>query len=184
MYFENDQEQITIYCNRRPNKRKCKNVTFLIGLFHENELIFRNYFFAENGILSINVMPTLEDTVTIHGSQDSLLGAWHGTESIPVEITGPLFDSGGLYTFEIEIRTIDEPTNIIESSDVYTADLTIVETSTFIEKDSQNNDVEFGLKSYFEKISNFEYDSDAKQVTFEMPFDWERKQGFTCFCST
>ncbi|MGH1521432.1 MAG: PEFG-CTERM sorting domain-containing protein, partial [Nitrosopumilus sp.] len=113
---------------------------------------------------------------TIHGSQDSLLGAWHGTESTPVEITGPLFDSGGLYTFEIEIRTIDEPTNIIESSDVYTADLTIVETTTFIEKDSQNNDVEFGLKSYFEKISNFEYDPDVKQVTFEMPFDWRESK--------
>ena len=176
MYFENDQEKITITATEDQTKENAKNVTFLIGLFHENELIFRNYFFAENGILSINVMPTLEDTVTIHGSQDSLLGAWHGTESTPVEITGPLFDSGGLYTFEIEIRTIDEPTNIIESSDVYTADLTIVETSTFTEKDSQNNDVEFGLKSYFEKISNFEYDPDIKQVTFEMPFDWRESK--------
>lgn len=176
MYFENDEEQITITATEDQTKENAKNVTFLIGLFHENELIFRNYFFAENGILSINVMPTLEDTVTIHGSQDSLLGAWHGTESTPVGITGPLFDSGGLYTFEIEIRTIDEPTNIIESSDVYTADLTIVETTTFIEKDSQNNDVEFGLKSYFEKISNFEYDPVAQQVTFEMPFDWRESK--------
>ncbi len=176
MYFENDQEQITITATEDQTKENAKNVTFLIGLFHENELIFRNYFFAENGILSINVMPTLEDTVTIHGSQDSLLGAWHGTEFTPVEITGPLFDSGGLYTFEIEIRTIDEPTNIIESSDVYTADLTIVETSTFVEKDSQNNDIEFGIKSYFEKITNFEYDSDTKQVTFEMPFDWRESK--------
>ena len=30
------------------------------------------------------------------------------SESNPIEITGPLFDSGGLYNFEIEIRTIDE----------------------------------------------------------------------------
>ena len=176
MYFENDQEQITITATEDQTKENAKNVTFLIGLFHENELIFRNYFFTENGILSINVMPTLEDTVTIHGLEDSLLGAWHGTESNPIEITGPLFDSGGLYTFEIEIRTIDEPTNIIESSEVYTADLTIVETTTFIEKDSQNNNVEFGLKSYFEKISNFEYDPMAKQVSFEMPFDWRESK--------
>ena len=25
----------------------------------------------------------------IHGEQDSLLGAWHGTESSPIEIAGP-----------------------------------------------------------------------------------------------
>ena len=176
MYFENDQEQITITATESKTKENAKNVTFLIGLFHENELIFRNYFFTENGILPIIVEPTLEDKITIHGTQDSLLGAWHGNDSGPVIITGPLFDSGGLYTFEIEIRTIDEPTNIIEDSGVYNADLSIVETNTFIEKDSENNDVEFGLKSYFEKISNFEYDSETKQVTFEMPFDWRESQ--------
>ena len=67
-----------------------KMLHFLIGLFHENEMIFRNYFFAEDGILSIKVTPTQEGTVTIHGEQDSLLGAWHGTESNPIEITGPI----------------------------------------------------------------------------------------------
>ncbi|MEE8383378.1 MAG: PEFG-CTERM sorting domain-containing protein, partial [Nitrosopumilus sp.] len=176
MYFENDQEQITITAIEKETKENAKNVTFLIGLFHENELIFRNYFFAEDGILPINVIPTQEGEVTIHGEQDSLLGAWHGTESNPIEITGPLFNSGGLYNFEIEVRTIDEPTNIIENSGIYNADLSIIETISFIQKDTENLDVQFSVKSYFDKISNFEYDSEAKQVTFEMPFDWSEKQ--------
>ena len=93
--------------------------------------------------------------------QDSLLGAWSGTESNPVEITGPLFNSGGLYTFEIEVRTIDEPTNVIENSGVYEADLTIVESVSFPQKDQNNQDVEFSTKSYFDSISNFNYDSDG-----------------------
>ncbi len=111
-----------------------KNVTLLIGLFHDNEMIFRNYFFAEDGILSIKVIPTQEGKVTIHGEQDSLLGAWHGTESNPIEITGPMFNSGGLYNFEIEVRTIDEPTNIIEDSGIYNADLSIIETTLLSSK--------------------------------------------------
>ena len=176
MYFENDQEQITITAIEKKTKENAKNVTFLIGLFHENKMIFRNYFFAEDGILSIKVIPTQEDTITIHGEQDSLLGAWHGTESNPIEITGPLFDSSGLYKFEIEVRTIDEPTNIIEDSGTYNADLSIVEIISYTQEDTKNNDVEFRLKSYFDKISNFEYDSEAKQVVFEMPFDWSEKQ--------
>ena len=176
MYFENDQEQITITAIEKETRENAKNVTFLIGLFHNNEMIFRNYFFAEDGVLPIKITPTQEGKVTIHGQQDSLLGAWHGTESNPIEITGPIFTSGGLYNFEIEVRTIDEPTNIIEDSGIYNADLSIVETTSHIQKDTENHDVQFRLKSYFDKISNFEYIPEAKQITFEMPFDWSEKQ--------
>lgn len=176
MYLENNQEQITITAIEKETRENAKNVTFLIGLFHENELIFRNYFFAEDGILSIKVTPTQEGEITIHGVQDSLLGAWHGTESNPIEITGPLFNSGGLYNFEIEVRTIDEPTNIIEDSGIYNADLSIIETISYIQKDAENHDVKFSVQSYFDKISNFEYDPEVNQVTFEMPFDWKEKQ--------
>jgi len=176
MYFENDQEQITITAIEKETRENAKNVTFLIGLFHDNEMIFRNYFFAEDGVLPIKITPTQEGKVTIHGQQDSLLGAWHGTESNPIEITGPLFNSGGLYNFEIEVRTIDEPTNIIEDSGTYNADLSIIETTSHIQKDAENHDVQFSSMSYFDKIFNFEYDSEAKQVTFEMPFDWSEKQ--------
>jgi len=176
MVFENEQEQITITATEKKTKENAKNITFLIGLFHDDKMIFRNYFFAENGILPIIVRPTQDNEITINGEQDSLLGAWHSTESNPIEITGPLFNSGGLYNFQIEIRTIDEPTNIIENSGIYNADLSIIETISFIQKDSENNDVKFRSKSYFDTISNFNYDSKAKQITFEMPFDWSEKR--------
>ncbi|QLH03601.1 peptidase [Nitrosopumilus cobalaminigenes] len=178
MYFESDQEgQITITATEDETKENAKNVTFLIGLFHKDDMIFRNYFFTDNGVLPIKITPQQGyDNFVIKGEQDSLLGAWYGTESNPIEIVGPLFTSGGLYNFEIEVRTIDEPTNIIEDSGVYNADLSLIETVSFIEQDSENNDVEFRSKSYFDTISNFEYNPDAKEVTFEMPFDWSEKQ--------
>jgi len=178
MYFEKDQEgQITITAIEDETKENAKNVTFLIGLFHKDDMIFRNYFFTDNGVLPIKITPQQGyDNFVIKGEQDSLLGAWYGTESNPIEIVGPLFTSGGLYNFEIEVRTIDEPTNIIENSGIYNADLSLIETISFIEQDSDNNKVEFRSKSYFDTISNFVYDSEAKQVTFEMPFDWSEKQ--------
>ena len=176
MYFENEQEQIILTATNNETDETAKNVTYLIGIFYQGEMILRNYFFTEDGILPIIVTPTNDGDITIVGEKDSLLGAWYGTESNPVEITGPIFNSGGLYTFEIEIRTIDEPTNIIENSGVYTADLTIVESKSFPQKDQNNQDVEFGTKSYFDSISNFQYDSDKKEVTFEMPFDWNESK--------
>ena len=177
MSFEQTSEkQITITATEDETKENARNVTFLIGLFHENKMIFRNYFFASDGVLPIKVNPTQEGEITIHGEQDSLLGAWHGTESNPIMISGPIFNSGGLYNFEIEVRTIDEPTNIIENSGVYNADLSIADSTEFLQKDAQNQNVQFKIKSYFDNISNFEYDPIAKQVTFEMPFDWSEKQ--------
>jgi hypothetical protein len=47
MYFENQQDQITITATEDETKENAKNVTFLIGLFHKDEMIFRNYFFAQ-----------------------------------------------------------------------------------------------------------------------------------------
>ena len=176
MYFENSQEKITITATDNETDESVNNVTYLIGIFYNDEMILRNYFFTENGVLPIIVTPTDNGDITIIGEQDSLLGAWSGTESNPIEITGPLFNSGGLYTFEIEVRTIDEPTNVIENSGVYEADLTIVESVYFPQKDQNNQDVEFSTKSYFDSISNFNYDSDAKEVTFEMPFDWNESK--------
>jgi hypothetical protein len=176
MYLDDDKEQIIITATEDETKENAKKVTFLIGLFHDDEMIFKNYFFAEDGILPIKLIPTQEGKVTIHGEQESLLGAWYGNESNPITIASPIFNSGGLYNFEIEIKTIDDPTNIIEDSGTYNADLSIIESTEFFQKDAKNIDVKFQVKSYFDKISKFEYDPEAKQVTFEMPFDWSKKQ--------
>ena len=172
MYFENPQEKITITATDNETDETAKNVTYLIGIFYNDEMILRNYFFTENGVLPIIVTPTDDGDITINGEQDSLLGAWSGTESNPGEITGPVFTSGGLSTWESEGRAIDEPPHVIENSGVYEADLTIVESVSFPQKDQNNVDVEFSTKSYFDSISNFNYDSNVKEVTFEMPFDW------------
>jgi len=175
--FENKNEnQITIIAMDKETKGNAKNITFLIGLFHENKMIFRHYFFTSDGILPIKVKYTNENDITIHGEQDSLLGAWYGTEKKPLEISGPIFDSGGLYNFEIEIRTIDDPKNIIQGTQTYYADLIVPEITQFLQKDSKKQDIPFKIKSYFDKIEKFEYDPIKKQVSFEMPFDWRENQ--------
>ena len=63
LYFENEQEQITITATDNETEENAKNVTFLIGLFQSNEMIFRNYFFAEDGVLKIKVAPSQDDEI-------------------------------------------------------------------------------------------------------------------------
>ncbi len=173
MYFDESEDKIiNIIAYDKEAKENAKNVTFLIGLFHKNEMIFRNYFFTSNGNLSIHINPTKDQETIIIGERDSLLGAWYATESKPIELVGPVFDSGGLFHFEIELRTIDEPTNIVENLGTYVVDVSMVETTSYQQKDLKGNNVDFKMKSYFDKITSFQYDPQKNLVTFEMPFDW------------
>ena len=78
--------------------------------------------------------------------------------------------------FEIEVRTIDEPKNIIEKSPIFRADVSILETATFSEQNLDGTPVDFRIKSYYDKISNFDYNPEKKTVTFKIPFDWSEQR--------
>ena len=172
MRFDAGEKQVTITATEEKTGESAKNVTFLVGLFHGGEMILRNYFFAEDGRLAINVIPADTDGIEIRGRQGGPLDAWSASDGKQLEISGPVFQTGGLYTFEIEIRTIDEPDNIIETREVSRADLSVIDTAEFV---MQDGDIVFGVKSYFERISDFAYDPETRTVTFEMPFDWSEK---------
>ncbi|MBM2852280.1 MAG: hypothetical protein HW420_827 [Candidatus Nitrosotenuis sp.] len=58
---------------------------------------------------------------------------------------------------------------------MYVADITIPTKQKFDEKDKSGNDITFGVKSYYDKISNFGYDSNTNIASFEMPFDWNEQ---------
>jgi len=172
-YFDELEEKyITVTAIDEKTKENVENVTFLIGLSHNNQIILRNYFFTPDGSLIINVIPSAAPLTKITAEKDSLLGAWYATDSQPIQLEGPIFQSGGLFNFEIELRTIDEPTNIVENLGIYSVDVSMVETTSYNEKDKEDNEVNFSVKSYFDKLSSFNYDPQKNIVTFEMPFDW------------
>jgi len=98
---ESNDKVITITAIDKETKENVKNVTFLIGLFHENQIIFRNYFFTPDGNLLIHVIPTEQGKTKIIAEKDPLLGAWSATDSQPIQLEGNVFESGGLFNFEI-----------------------------------------------------------------------------------
>ncbi len=152
-----------------------KNITYHISLFHEGNLIFSDYFFAEDCIVDIQVNPTADGQIQFRGEKNVETNAWHETESTPIELVGPVLNSGGLYHFEIKILTIDDPKNIVESPQTYVADVTIVTDQSYEKVDKNGNDIKFGIISYYDKISEFDYEPNTNTVYFEMPFDWGEK---------
>jgi len=175
-YFDESVDKvITITAVDKETKQNVKNVTFLIGLSHNNQIILRHYFFTPDGSLLINVIPSDVPVTKITAEKDTLLEAWYATDSQPILLEGAIFQSGGLFNFEIELRTIDEPTNIVENLGVYSIDVSMIETTDYQQQSKDGDLVNFKMKSYFDKLSKFNYDSQNNLVTFEMPFDWSEK---------
>lgn len=152
-----------------------ENITYHISLFHEGNLIFNDYFFAEDGKVTIQVNPTVDGQIQFRGEKNVETNTWYETESTPIELVGPVLNSGGLYHFEIEVLTIDDPKNIVESPQTHVADVTVVTDQSYEKVDNNGNNVEFGIISYYDKISEFDYEPNTNSVYFEMPFDWGEK---------
>ena len=168
LYFEKtENKKITINAYDKETGTNVENITFLLAVFHNNELIVSDHFFAPQGVLSIDMIPTQETESRISGQQNSF-GAWYDTGSESIQILSSSFDKGGLFHFEITITEIDGTTSVLADS-VRMVDVSTVETSHYEE------DTTFQITSYFDNISYFDYKSDENVVEFEMPFDWSEQ---------
>ncbi|MEK6956294.1 MAG: peptidase, partial [Thermoproteota archaeon] len=79
LYFEKtENKKITINAYDKETGTNVENITFLLAVFHNNELIVSDHFFAPQGVLSINMIPTQETESKISGQQNSF-GAWYDT---------------------------------------------------------------------------------------------------------
>ncbi|HWP78242.1 MAG TPA: peptidase [Candidatus Nitrosotenuis sp.] len=170
-FEESVEKKIIVTTSDAVTNLNLDDVTMSIGLYHDGNLIFEDYFFADDGKIVINVRPT-ESEPKIIADWNRDIGAWYAVESNPAELVGSVFATGGLYHFEIILESINNSEKGLANIGTFVADVTLTTSHFYDQKDWNGNTVEFGVKSYYDKISSFEYDSDAKTVTFEMPFDW------------
>ena len=85
------------------------------------------YFFAQDGDLIIDIQSNNEPPVKVIGEVQYSFSAYvtlgseykpglaeeNLTSVTPLQIIGPIFDTEGIYTFDIELRTIDNANNVI-----------------------------------------------------------------------
>ena len=173
-FSEFSEKRIIVTTSDAVTNLNIDNVTLLIGLYHEGNLVFKDSFFASDGTIIIGVKPSGGKTEIV-GNWDSDTDAWYATESKPIELVGHVFGSGGLYHFEIELRTIDNPKNVLENQGPFIADVTLTTNQPYGKQDKDGNAVNFGIRSYYDKASSFDYDSGTNSIYFEMPFDWNEK---------
>ena len=188
-FANSDNKKIKISTFDKNTQVEVLNVTYFLGLYKDEENLFREYFFSQDGQLVLDIELTTSDEIKITGEQQYAHNAYvmSGsnyspdvsnqvlTSNTPIQITGPIFDTDGIYTFNIELRTIGNTDDWIWSLSDIISEVSVIETTYHDKKTLDGKNTEFRVKSYYDSITSFDYDPIKKLATIIMPFDWSEK---------
>ncbi len=170
---ENDDQQISISFIDFNSKVTLRDVTFLIKSERGTQFLFEKEFQADNGFIVFNFVSEDTESIQVVEEEDgNIFGSLLGLDSRLVHVKGPKLSEGGLYKFDISILTADGYSKKLDEPIVFRSGISIAQT-----KDHEIDDPNFGKQTiqsitYYDEISNFQYDSNAREISFSMPFDW------------
>jgi len=99
-----------------------ENVTYLMTITKNNEVLFTNYFFAEDQLI-IHLNDEHNNKMKIFGERKYEYDALIMNPEIPISIYGSFLEPGSNYEFEISLRSIHDRENLIFLNGFY-AELT------------------------------------------------------------
>ncbi len=168
-----DDQQISISLIDFDSKITLRDVTFLIKSERGEQFLFEKEFKADNGFLVFNFISEDTDSIIVNEkNNDDLFGSLLGLESRLIDVKGPKLSEGGLYKFDISILSADEYSKKLEIPLVFNAGISIAQTTThdFIDPSFGKQNIQ--IVTYYDEISNFQYEPELKQISYFMPFEW------------
>ena len=165
--------QITISLFETESSDGISNVSFEVVLIKNDQQLFKNNFKGDDGILIMNLIPSDDSNVKIINQET--VASFLGLASDQFNLKGSVFENGGLYKFTVKILTVNNYDNLLSEPVEYELGISIPET-TYYEIDDRNfGKQELGIITYFDQITEFNYDQSNKQIKFSFPFDWDQK---------
>lgn len=169
----NDDQQISISFIDFDSKITLRDVKFLIIAERGEKFLFEREFDADNGFLVFNFVSEDTDEIIVEEESGSnLFGSLLGLESRMIHVKGPNLSNGGLYKFDVYVLAADGYSNVLAEPLEFNAGISIAQTTSHT-----INDENFGLQTvdvitYYDEISNFQYNSELREISYTMPFEW------------
>lgn len=170
-FSKSAQKQITMTATDSITNQNM-NVILLVALYHEGSQVFREYFATTDGTIKINVNPTTDSQTKISGQKEKTFGAWFGTAEKPLAMSGPILNTGGLYRFDVEVKSLDSTPVQNQAFSTY---IVVTTDHQFDRQDRGGKSIQFEIKSYYDQISGFDYAPQTNSITFDMPFEWSEQ---------
>jgi hypothetical protein len=150
------------------------HVTYLIAISKDDKQLLQERFHDDSSNLSIKIIPKDTDKVAVQGSNFGDLGWMKNTDLFPLKVEGPIFLSGGLYKFHIEVLTINADSNKLTIPVKFDASISLAQKTDHTIS-YQNKDYSLGVMSYYDVIQDFKFDESSRTVSFSMPYDWSQE---------
>ena len=136
---ELDNKKIKISTYDNTHNEYVQNVTYFLSISKNNENLLNSYFFAQDGVLILDVQPNNDPLIKVIGEKQYDNNAYvmpgskytvemfgeNLTSITPLQITGSIFNIDGIYTFDIELVTIDSRDNWVYSLSGFHYEVTI-----------------------------------------------------------
>lgn len=136
---ELDNKRIKISTYDNTYNEYVHNVTYFLAISTNNENLLSEYFFAQDGVLILNVQPNNDPLIKVIGEKQYDNNAYvmpgskytvemfgeNLTSVTPLQIVGSIFNTDGIYTFDIELITIDSRDNWVYSLSGFHYEITI-----------------------------------------------------------
>lgn len=169
---EDPERYIAIKLTESKSEAVVEHVTYAFEIIKDDKQIFRNLFHDDLGNLVIKTINDGSSKIEIIGDKSPAIEAWMRTATEPVIMTGPVFTSGGLYDYKVEILTVDSDFNFLDKRMELVGAISLAEYNTYQVTDSEKNSHEVNVISYFDTINDFKFNSNS--MSFSMPFDWNQ----------
>lgn len=165
---------VTLQLYDTKTKIPVKDVTFLVEASKDGKGLFKRIFERDKGFLSLIVHTTNSDQVSFDDGNPlvNLIKSIIGEKSGTVTINGPIFGTGGLYRFHVELSSIDSYQNKLTPAVKYDPSISIPDTTSHQVSSQSLGSQEIKITTYYDTINNFSYQTEKKAIKFEMPFDW------------
>jgi len=166
--YDTEIRQITIDLSKTSTRELIKETTFSVELIKGDEVLLVNNFERDDGVLIMNLVPSEDEDVQV--INEETFASVFGLASDQFNVKGKVFESGGLYEFNIKILTIDSYSNVLPDPIEYYLGISIPETTYYEINDDGFGKQQVGIITYYDQILDFEYNQTS--IKFMFPFDW------------
>ena len=153
--------------------RPINNVTFQVELIKSDVVLINERFERDDGVLIMNLTPSEDEQVKV--MERSTIASFLGLASEQYNFEGQVFENGGLYEFRVTVLTINNYDNVLTNPVNYELGISIEETTRYEINDVNYGPQSLGIITYFDQITNFEYNNETKEIKFSFPFEWNQK---------
>ena len=167
-----------------------EKVTYRIEVWRSGDLLARNLFYDLDGRLDVEIRPDANCNeadlwrCTVYGGSEHVSAPEalfvHGEEcndnNLDIcarpTITGPIFEKGGLYNIRIDIEGATSPRTVLANLLSYDTFVSVAQEQDFVIQTANAEEIPVIVKTYYDDVENFEFDTSDNSISFDMVFDW------------